>query len=777
LLNSITSRSDLDAEQHRWWPNTSAGESQAQGPGGSAEAGAQMSSGEGRLRREMLEQFVRAQSVESVSGSAFAIAGVTCGLGGALSRWGIVPLIEQLILDAEPLSRQRALQLLLAVAMVHGRLAEAHVVYLFKILPAALADPHRGVRDSASACADVVASTLSGSGARIVLPQLLESLQNAPAWRTRAAAAIAIGKLVRNSPRQLSGLMSRIINALAASVREAHTEVSQAARESLALCAKLSRCREITGVLPALIAALEAKPGAARTALESLCATETGKDLDAVALGLVLPPLHECSCDASPVSRRQATAVAGALLICSSSLSSPQSAADVVSQRVELLQLILKSLGDTDSSVRVIAADAVSHFIGVNAVGNGAPAPHQGSREPEHVLGIQQWLFEALGPESKPSLRAGAALTIARLVDTSSDATAAALLARVARRETNESSSGKGKGHDTEGRMTCMWEICRLVPANRLLDHLPAFVSRVVDASASHLETQREAAATAADSVAVILSNIAFELLTNDAAHGGEGADGRGDEGKRRALDASMDAIDRGFVYASQRARGGWRLRLMCLRLLNKILATYAALFTTAPAHIQRRAGSCPETGGFGGGTLEKLPLSGPRATRLLAEIFFCRHDPTGELQEEATKVFRLAADHPPRATRMILPELLPLVVTSYRLAVVPAAEAGGVGVRGSWQVNERLRGELCMEYLAQRFAGFDGANALKHLLPPLISTASTGAHSRDAIGAEEAVGAGGEEWCTQAASLDALKALADASSCAQLEAYTPAVS
>ena len=42
------------------------------------------------------------------------------------------------------------------------------------------------------------------------------------------------------------------------------------------------------------------------------------------------------------------------------------------------------------------------------------------------------------------------------------------------------------------------------------------------------------------------------------------------------------------------------------------------------------------------------------------------------------------------------------------------------------WRQHERERGEACMEYLATRFAGFDGASAITHIFPCLLNVSIT---------------------------------------------------
>lgn len=99
------------------------------------------------------------------------------------------------------------------------------------------------------------------------------------------------------------------------------------------------------------------------------------------------------------------------------------------------------------------------------------------------------------------------------------------------------------------------------------------------------------------------------------------------------------------------------------------------------------------------------------------------------------------------------------------------------------WRQHERERGAACMEYLATRFAGFDGAAALQHILPWLLNvsithTSPSSASSRPSSLAQDRHcdddGGGFDCKFAEAARLEALSALVAASSNAQRKAYMP---
>ena len=160
-----------------------------------------------------------------------------------------------------------------------------------------------------------------------------------------------------------------------------------------------------------------------------------------------------------------------------------------------------------------------------------------------------------------------------------------------------------------------------------------------------------------------------------------------------------------------------------------------------------------------------------------------------------APRLYRVCTvDHPPKATRLILPALLPLVARSFLLSyAVPAPGElnGGDTDNGTddevllskevWRQHERERGAACMEYLATRFAGFDGAAALQHILPWLLNVSITQNSSSSAHTPSSSLSQ--DRHCDddgfdcklgQAARLEALSVLVAASSNAQKEAYLP---
>ena len=814
--------------------------------GGWGGGGDHMSTGERRLRSEMIGKILAAESLDVIMGTALALAGITCGLGpSTLSRWGLSTLMQEWLQDSSGLARQRGIMLLSAIASVHARLAEPYVVYMFPLLLQVLADNNRAVRQCGQECLESIVSVLSGSGARCLVPLVLDNLAQASSWRSRALMAKTLGLLVQNRPRQLAGHMSDILSSLAAAAREAHPDVALAAQESLSLVAGLSRCAPIRSVLPMLTAALQGEPGSAAAAVRALLSVEIRGSVDSVALGLVLPPLCECALDGSARTRCSVVAITGALLCripadvsscAGSATGSGRGTASqsellvqaIARQRGEMLTLLLQGVADIDSSVRDIAAYALCEVVcsqslsGQSSSGSARARDGGGGGHGPICDEVELWLIAALSSHSSPSLRSGAAKALALLGAHKSEALSCKLLHQLGLLPAHERENGAsgvaqsmqvGEDEDyMEGRMKCVSEMCSQWTIDKIQQYLPAFVSCAVEGLGSQTEAQREAAAEAAESLAKILAKLCNDRLSATGGGGGGGASLGGSEVQRESVarqaaasfERALGVIESGFAAVSVKS---WRVRQGCLKMMHKLLASFSALLEAAPPKAWRSSVGAGVAGSLGGGMFERLPMSDRQSKSLLAQVFMCRQDPVSDVEDQASRLWRLAVDHAPKATRQILPALLPLVTRSFSLAYVAPAVDGlcGAGKGGEeevvlskelWRQHERERGEACMEYLATRFAGFDGASAITHIFPCLLNVSITQLSSSSTLSTSSqsstSQSSSSQSSCQlstdshnsddsrlvsesgEAARLEALSALVAASSNAQREAYLP---
>ena len=321
-----------------------------------------------------------------------------------------------------------------------------------------------------------------------------------------------------------------------------------------------------------------------------------------------------------------------------------------------------------------------------------------------------------------------------------------------------------------EGPMRCVPHFCELASVARVSAWVPALVASVVRAAGSVRERTREAAADAGDTLArLVARHSAFHATS--AARGARGIDAPPEPRAREMLHGAVAAIDDGFGRGQDAI---WRVRLCCLQFLRRLL-------TEAAGHREAEGGSGPqgrarEAGGWsvGGGGLEELGLNETLGVRVLAHVFLCRFDSQASVAEEARRIWRLSVHHPPKATRLLLPVLLPLVTQAYYAASLGAEDVGAASTStlGGWRREDKERANACMQYLAERFAGFDGGAALAHVLPallPQVVPRVCNVTDRQTVVGADSVGQELDAGPWTAAKVEAATALVAASSRAQV--------
>jgi hypothetical protein len=102
-------------------------------------------------------------------------------------------------------------------------------------------------------------------------------------------------------------------------------------------------------------------------------------------------------------------------------------------------------------------------------------------------------------------------LTLALIAARSTEPVACTLLADLSLLPSCRSSSSSAES--VEGRMKCVEEVIKQVDATRASAWLPALAACVLDGAAADKETDREAAAAAADGVAQLVAKLYVALI------------------------------------------------------------------------------------------------------------------------------------------------------------------------------------------------------------------------------------------------------------------------
>jgi HEAT repeat protein len=173
------------------------------------------------------------------------------------------------------------------------------------------ADGTPDVREATQDTARVLMSNVTGYCTKIILPTLLEGLEDKQ-WRTKKGAIELLGAMAYCAPRQLSAALPTIIPNLNEPLKDSHTQVRQAAERALAGFGGVISNPEIKKLVPVLLKALIDPTAKTQAALTRILRTSFSHVLDGPSLALVVPilerGLRERSAAISKVSCARASA-------------------------------------------------------------------------------------------------------------------------------------------------------------------------------------------------------------------------------------------------------------------------------------------------------------------------------------------------------------------------------------------------------------------------------------------------------------------------------------
>jgi hypothetical protein len=153
---------------------------------------------------DMIKMLLEGETYGDRRGAAFGLAGLVKGLGiSALKAHDVMATLQAAAADKkEAHRRQGALFGFECLSERLGRLFEPYVIHILPLLLTSCSDSDDGVREAGEAASKAVMGQLSGQGVKLVMPALLQGVEDS-AWKTKKAAIDLLGSMAHCAPKQV----------------------------------------------------------------------------------------------------------------------------------------------------------------------------------------------------------------------------------------------------------------------------------------------------------------------------------------------------------------------------------------------------------------------------------------------------------------------------------------------------------------------------------------------------------------------------------------------
>ncbi|CAG9759746.1 unnamed protein product [Ceutorhynchus assimilis] len=345
---------------------------------------------------KLLHQLLKADKYGERKGAAYGLAGLVKGMGIlALKQYDIMNKLTEAVQDKKNYKhREGALFAFEMLFEMLGKLFEPYIVHVLPHLLQCFGDSSQYVRVASNDTSRVVMTRLSGHGVKLILPALLEALEE-DSWRTKAGSVELLGSMAYCAPKQLSSCLPSIVPKLIEVLSDSHIKVQESGATALKVIGSVIRNPEIQAIVPVLLKALQDPSNKTSVCLQTLLDTQFVHFIDAPSLALIMPVVQRSFMDRSTETRKMSAQIIGNMY----SLTDQK---DLMPYLPKIIPGLKTSLLDPVPEVRSVSARAL-----------GAMVRGMGESTYEDLL---PWLMQTLTSETSSVDRSGAAQGLSEVV-------------------------------------------------------------------------------------------------------------------------------------------------------------------------------------------------------------------------------------------------------------------------------------------------------------------------------------------------------------------------
>lgn len=572
--------------------------------------------------KKLLHSLAKSDKYGERRGAAYGIAGIVKGLGIlSLKQLDIMSKLTTYIQDKKNYrSREGALFAFEVLCTTLGRLFEPYIVHVLPHLLQCFGDSSQYVRQAADDTAKVVMGKLSAHGVKLVLPSLLDALDE-DSWRTKTASVELLGAMAFCAPKQLSSCLPSIVPKLIEVLGDSHTKVQEAGADALKVIGSVIKNPEIQAIVPILLKALEDPSNNTAACLQSLLKTKFIHFIDAPSLALIMPVVQRAFMDRSTETRKMAAQIIGNMY----SLTDQK---DLTPYLPSIIPGLKSSLLDPVPEVRAVSARAL-----------GAMVKGMGETSFEDLL---PWLMQTLTSESSSVDRSGAAQGLSEVVGGLGVEKMHKLMPEIiATAERNDIAP-----HVKDGYIMMFIYMPGAFP-DEFTPYIGQIINPILKALADESEYVRDTALRAGQRIVNLYAETAVALL--------------------------LPELEKGLFDEN------WRIRYSSVQLLGDLLYRISGVsgkMTTETASEDDNFGTEQSH------TAIIRFLGDERRNRVLSGLYMGRSDVSLMVRQSALHVWKIVVTNTPRTLREILPTLFGLLLgclasTSYDKRQVAARTLG----------------------------------------------------------------------------------------------------